>query len=218
MSRYVPARHYVSFGIVALALAGFAGWLGMSFNPAFVPAALFFLTAAMLLALAFRPAIKVYDAHLEIGKKIIPWQDVRRVDRTGWISPLVVKLSLYDDDTVMLVYPGEVDCCKHLLRTLRQMSTQCDDRRDSVPAVLGRTAWHRRCEAVECAALPRAASGRRRRSRAPLFPAENRRPHRSTQFGRRAVGIRPGEHSRFRAVRAACGHRRHRVEYSASPA
>jgi hypothetical protein len=123
MSRYVPARHYVSFGIVALALAGFAGWLGISFNLAFVPATLFFVTAAMLLALAFRPAIKVYDAHLEIGEKIIPWQDVRRVDRTGWISPLVVKLSLYDDDTVILVYPGEVDCCKHLLRTVRQMST-----------------------------------------------------------------------------------------------
>jgi hypothetical protein len=123
MSRYVPARHYISFGIVAMALAGFSGWLGWSWTPAFVPALLFFLTAALLLALAFRPAIKVFDAHLEIGGKIIPWQDVRRVDRTGWISPLVVKLSLYDDDTVVLVYPGEVDCCKHLLRTLRQMST-----------------------------------------------------------------------------------------------
>jgi hypothetical protein len=125
MSRYVPARHYISFGIVALALALFAGWLGLyySWTPALVPSALFFLTAAMLLILAFRPGIKVYDAHLEIGKKIIPWQDVRRVDRTNWISPLVVKLALYDDDTVVLVYPGEVDCCKHLLRTLRQMST-----------------------------------------------------------------------------------------------
>jgi hypothetical protein len=125
MSRYVPARHYISFGIVAMALAGFAGWLGLyyAWTPALVPSALFFLTAAMLLILAFRPAIKVYDAHLEIGKKIIPWQDVRRVDRTNWISPLVVKLALYDDDTVVLVYPGEVDCCKHLLRTLRQMST-----------------------------------------------------------------------------------------------
>src|SRR5580658_3742227 len=123
MSRYVPARHYVSFGIVALALAGFSGWLGLSWTPSFFPAALFLITASMLLALAFRPAIKVYDAHLEIGKKIIPWQDVRRVDRTGWISPLVVKLSLYDDDTVVLIYPGEVGCCTHLLRTLRQMST-----------------------------------------------------------------------------------------------
>jgi hypothetical protein len=123
MSRYVPARHYVSFGIVALALAGFSGWLGLSWSPSFGPAVIFLLIAATLLALAFRPAVKVYDAHLEIGKKIIPWQDVRRVDRTGWISPLVVKLALYDEDTVVLVYPGEVDCCKHLLRTLRQMST-----------------------------------------------------------------------------------------------
>ena len=57
------------------------------------------------------------------AKRSFPWQDVRRVDRTNWISPLVVKLALYDDDTVVLVYPGEVDCCKHLLRTLRQMST-----------------------------------------------------------------------------------------------
>jgi hypothetical protein len=123
MSRYVPARHYVSFGAVAMALAGFSGWLGLSWPTAFCPAALFFVTASALLALAFRPVIKVFDDHLEIGRRVIPWQDIRRVDRTGWISPLVVKLTLYDDETVVVVYPGEVDCCKHLLRTLRQMST-----------------------------------------------------------------------------------------------
>ncbi|MES1258051.1 MAG: hypothetical protein ABUS51_06460 [Acidobacteriota bacterium] len=123
MSRYVPARHYVSFGIVAMALAGFSAWLGLSWTPAFCPALLFFLTASVLLVLAFRPVIKVYDAHLEIGKRVILWQDIRRVDRTGWISPLVAKLTLYDEERVLLIYPGEVDCCKHLLRTLRQMAT-----------------------------------------------------------------------------------------------
>jgi len=123
MSRYVPARFYVSFGIVSMALAAFAAWRGLSWTPAFAPAVLLFLTAAVLLLLGFRPVIKVFDAHLEIGKRIIPWQDVRRVDKTGWISPLVVRLSLYDDETVTLIYPGEVDCCKHLLRTLRQMAT-----------------------------------------------------------------------------------------------
>jgi hypothetical protein len=123
MSRYIPARHYVSFGIVALALAGFAGWIGLTWNPAFVPALLFLLVATVLLSLAFRPAIRIYDSHIEIGKRVIPWQDIRRLDRTGWISPLVVKLTFYDDETLMLVYPGEVDCCKHLLRTLRQMAT-----------------------------------------------------------------------------------------------
>ena len=123
MSRYVPARHYVSFGIVAMALAGFSAWLGLSWTPAFVPSVLFFLTASALLAMAFRPVIKVYDAHIEIGKRVILWQDIRRVDRTGWISPLVARLTLYDEERVLVVYPGEVDCCKHLLRTLRQMAT-----------------------------------------------------------------------------------------------
>ncbi len=89
----------------------------------FVRPSCFFLVAAVLLALAFRPAIRIFDGHIEVGKRVIPWQDIRRIDRTGWISPLVVKMTLYDDEAVMLVYPGEVDCCKHLLRTLRQMST-----------------------------------------------------------------------------------------------
>ena len=131
MSRYTPARHYISFGIVALALAGFSGWLGLSWAPAFCPALLFLLTAAGLLTLAFRPAIKVGEVHLECGKRIIPWQDVRRVDRTGWISPLVVKLTMFDDEVVTLLYPGEVDCCKDLLRTLRQMATSASI--DGVP-------------------------------------------------------------------------------------
>lgn len=122
MSRYVPARHYVSFGIVALALAAFSGWLGLKWTPALFPAVLFLFTAALLLALALRPTIKIFSSHLEIGKRVIPWTDIRRVTRTGWISPLVVKLALFDDETVVVVYPGEVDCCKHLLRALRQLS------------------------------------------------------------------------------------------------
>lgn len=122
MSRYVPARHYVSFGVAALALAAFSGWMGLSWTPAFAPAFLFLLTAGLLLALASRPTIVVFSGHLEIGKRLVPWADIRRVDRTGWISPLIVRLTLYDDQTILVVYPGEVDCCKHLLRALRQFS------------------------------------------------------------------------------------------------
>lgn len=124
MTRYVPARHYISFGVAALALAGFSAWLGLTLTRGlYCPAALFFLTAILLLALALRPAIRIYDAHIEIGKRVIPWHDIQRVDRTGWISPLVVKLTMFDDETVTIIYPGEVDCCKHVLRTIRQMAT-----------------------------------------------------------------------------------------------
>ena len=124
MTRYVPARHYISFGVAALALAGASAWLGMTLTRGlFVPAVLFFLTSVLLMTLAFRPAIRVYDAHIEIGKRVVAWQDIQRVDRTGWISPLVVRLTLFDDESLTIIYPGEVDCCKHVLRTIRQMAT-----------------------------------------------------------------------------------------------
>lgn len=124
MTRYVPARHYISFGIVALALAGASAWVGLTLaHGLFIPAAIFLLASVLLLVLALRPAIRVYDAHIEIGKRVVPWQDIQRVDRTGWISPLVVRLTLFDDERLTIVYPGEVDCCKHVLRTIRQMAT-----------------------------------------------------------------------------------------------
>lgn len=121
MTRYLPARHYISFGIVALGLAVFAGWLGMEWHGAFIPAGLFLASAALLLALAVRPPIEVQEAYLSIGKKLVPWMDIRRLDRTGWLSPLIVRLTLYDDTRITLVYPGDLDACKSLLRTLRRM-------------------------------------------------------------------------------------------------
>ena len=122
MTRYLPARHYLSFGIVALALAVFSGWLGLEWLPAFVPGALFLLTSILLLILALRPPVEIQEACLAIGKRSIPWMDIRRLDRTGWLSPLIVRLTLYDDSRVLLVYPGDLDSCKSLLRALRRMS------------------------------------------------------------------------------------------------
>lgn len=122
MTRYLPARHYVSFGIVALILGVFSGWLGLQWLPAFIPAGLFVLTAALLLALGCRPAIEIHETHLTIGKNQIPWMDIRRLDRTGWLSPLIARLTLYDDSKVLLVYPGDLESCRSLLRTMRRMS------------------------------------------------------------------------------------------------
>jgi len=122
MTRYTPARHYLTFGIVAAGLAGFSGWLGRGWAPAFIPAGLFVLSAALLLALAFRPTIEIHEGYLSIGKRIVPWMDVRRLDRTGWISPLIVRMTLFDDSRLILVYPGDLDSCNSLLRHLRRLS------------------------------------------------------------------------------------------------
>src|ERR1700733_10588880 len=124
MTRYVPARHYISFGAAALALAGCSAWLAMRLTHGlFFPAVLFLLTAVLLLTLAFRPAIRVYDAHIEIGKRVVPWRDIQRVDRTGWISPLVVRLTLFDDESLTIIYPVEADSGMQVLRPIGELGT-----------------------------------------------------------------------------------------------
>src|ERR1700691_87588 len=123
MTRYTPARHYLRCGIVAVGLAGFSAWLGFDWVPAFIPAALFFLSATLLLALALQPAIEIHEGYLAVGKRIVPWMDIRRLDRPGnWLAPLLVRITLFDDSRMMLVYPGDPDSCNSLLRHLRRLS------------------------------------------------------------------------------------------------
>jgi hypothetical protein len=69
-----------------------------------------------------RPAIEVHEGYLSIGKRIIPWMDIRRLDRTGWISPLIVRVTLFDDSRLVLIFPGDLDSCNSLLRQLRRLS------------------------------------------------------------------------------------------------
>jgi hypothetical protein len=123
MTRYEPARHYLWFGIGAVLLAGLAGWFGWAYAPvSYAAAALFLLTAGLLLGMAFRPAIETHEGYLAIGGRVIPWMDIRRLDRTGWISPLIVRVTLFDDTRFSLIYPGDIDECNALLRHLRRLS------------------------------------------------------------------------------------------------
>ena len=91
MTRYVPARYYLWFGLAAAALSGLAGWLGWNWMPlALVACGLLSLTAILLLVMFFRPAIEVHEGYFSIGKRVVPWMDVRRLDivrldSTGWI-------------------------------------------------------------------------------------------------------------------------------------
>jgi hypothetical protein len=122
MMRYPPARHYLSFGIAAFTLAAFSGWLGLGWTPGFIPCALFLVSGAILMYMAYQPAIELHPHHVSIGSRVIHWLDIRRVDRTGWVSPLIVRLTLFDDSRVVLIYPGNLDSCQALLRHLRRAS------------------------------------------------------------------------------------------------
>jgi len=123
MTRYLPARHYLWFGIAAVLMAGFSGWRAWTVWPlAYVPAGLFVLIAVVLGVMAFRPSVEIHEGYLAIGRRIVPWMDIRRLDRTGWISPLIVRVTLFDDSRFLLVYPGDLDSCNSLLRHLRRLS------------------------------------------------------------------------------------------------
>jgi hypothetical protein len=74
--------------------------------------------------LALRPPIEIRDQFLVIGKRKIRWGDIQRVDRTGWISPLIVRLTLADKSRVLLIYPGDLETSRSLLRHLRRHARQ----------------------------------------------------------------------------------------------
>jgi hypothetical protein len=103
-------------------MAGFSGWWATHWTPAVVPAVLFVFSSAVMLFLTFRPAVELREDSLHIGARIIRWPDIRRLDRTGWISPLVVHITLADSSRVLLFYPGDPDSSNSLLRGLRRAS------------------------------------------------------------------------------------------------
>jgi hypothetical protein len=78
----------------------------------------------VLLYLAMRPVIEIRETELLIGKSRIGWNEVQRLDRTGWISPLLVNMTLTEDRKVLVVYPGDLDSAHSLLRHLRRFSKE----------------------------------------------------------------------------------------------
>jgi hypothetical protein len=122
MTRYFPSRRYLWGGLVAWVLAAFSGWVAVSWTPAIIALGLFLVSSGVLVFLALRPPIEVREHHLIIGSLAIPWADIRQIDRTGWLSPLIVRLTLFDDSRILLIYPGDLDSANSLLRHLRRHS------------------------------------------------------------------------------------------------
>jgi hypothetical protein len=124
MTRYKPSRQYIVAGFIALALAIGSGWFAWHWSPATIAASLFLASAGIVFFLALRPAIEIHETHLAIGKRLIAWNEIRRLDSTGWVSPLVLHITLADDSDLLLIYPGDLDATNSLLRHLRRMSRE----------------------------------------------------------------------------------------------
>ncbi|HEU0121658.1 MAG TPA: hypothetical protein VFQ91_14110 [Bryobacteraceae bacterium] len=122
--RYTPSRQYLTAGLVAAALAVVSAVFATEWVIALVGAILFLLSAFAVMLLAFRPTIEIQEQFLVVGRRAIPWVDVRRVDRTGWISPLALFVTLSTDERILLIYPGDLDAANSLLRHIRRNSRE----------------------------------------------------------------------------------------------
>jgi len=123
ITRYRVSNHYLWAGLAALALTAFSGWLSWTRPLCWIATGLFLLSSAVVLYLALRPAIEIYDSHIKIGKTAIPWKNIRRLDRSA-NTPLMVQLTLSDKKRLLLIYPGDPNSASSLLRQLRKHSRE----------------------------------------------------------------------------------------------
>ena len=122
VARYRPSRRYLLFALLAIGGTLFCLWTAVRWPATWTAAALFGVTATVLTALVFRPAIEIHETHLQLGRRVIFWNEIRRLDQTGWIAPLAVRLTLSDGRRLLVLYAGDVDSSTSLLRYLRRYS------------------------------------------------------------------------------------------------
>jgi hypothetical protein len=152
VARFTPARRYLFMAIAAVCGTALSVWSALrwaplrldswtipaifnpsvfspsvvtsTFNLSWIAAVLFAIPAVVLLALAFQPAIEIYETHVRVGRREIPWNRVRRLDQTGWNVPLLVFLTLDDDRRVAVIHPGDAGSSASLLRHLRRSARE----------------------------------------------------------------------------------------------
>lgn len=123
ITQYRASRYLLRGGFIALAIAVFAGWGALRWPYGWIAVGLALATAALIFFAALSPRIDVFESHLKIGGRAIPWAHIRGVDHLFSV-PLIVRLTLADKHRVLLFYPGDPDSCHALLRCLRRYSRE----------------------------------------------------------------------------------------------
>jgi hypothetical protein len=124
MVRFSPSRVYPIAAVAGSVFTGFCVWRALQWWPAWIPALLLLAGVVGALWVALRPSLEVNGSHLVIGRQTIPWDAIRRVDQTNWITPMVVELTLREGPRLRVIYPGREEQCKLLLRLIQQRATQ----------------------------------------------------------------------------------------------
>ena len=106
-----------------LGIAIFSGWVAWRWPYAWISAGLALATAILLFLMASCPTIEIYESQLKIGRRSIPWIQIRRLDRVS-LAPLVVRLTLVEGQRVFVIHAGDQDESTSLLRHLRRYSRE----------------------------------------------------------------------------------------------
>jgi hypothetical protein len=164
ITRYRAPTHYLWAGIAATGLTLLSIWIALAWGRpwAWAAVALSLASAFLVLYLGLRPAIEIHEKHLKIGRKTIPWNLIRRLDRSS-AAPLIVRLTLADKRRHLVVYAGDPDAATSLLRHLRRFAREA-----LIDGVPYRQFWGEAVPTTATAVEPRKPS-----SRAPLLLTED---------------------------------------------
>lgn len=117
-----PSRLYARTGLAALAFCAICALCGLRAPLAFIPGALCGVTAAGLFWLASRPPVQTGDTQFNIGERAIAWCEVREINSSRFVSPLVLRLKLTNSRRRWLVFPGEPEQIAKLMYQLKKGS------------------------------------------------------------------------------------------------
>lgn len=119
---FVPSRVYARVGWATLAGSLLCVLAAFREPLALIPALGFAAAAAALFWLAARPPIRIGETQFNIGERAIAWREIREINRSRFVSPLVLRLRLTNSRQKVLVYPGEPEQVRLLLIELRRNS------------------------------------------------------------------------------------------------
>jgi Protein of unknown function (DUF3093) len=119
---YAPSGLYARVAWFALGGAIVSTGIGLRYSFAFIPAFLFAITSIALFWLASRPRITVAESQFTIGERAIAWREVKEINSSRFVSPLVLELRLTNNRYRRLIYPGEAGRIARLMYQLRRNS------------------------------------------------------------------------------------------------
>lgn len=119
---FQPSRLYARVGWAALAGSAVCVLCGFRAPLAFIPGFLCAITAASLFWLAARPAVRIGETQFNIGERAIAWREVREINSSRFVSPLILKVKLTNSRQKLLIYPGDPERIARLMFQLRKNS------------------------------------------------------------------------------------------------